>query len=876
MEWRDHDKDQQADLQDNLDHYETLTDKIALELAQVVKVGQNYRFHPTGEGPDPRELFSEARAEAQQSEIQRQQAWDALLALDGWEVTTSLMTLDLAHGIRSIFRDIAPRSQEDLTIKWHGREVTGRVYMRDLLDIAKRGALLPSINSAETGLDYAIFISATPAASQLDQLTKTKNDPRVLFWAPDDLTPSEQSLLVDFAAYRALVGDYRGRDDQLAKDVLGWVQGKLRSQMGIIYRIVPDSYGRGRITAVDHSKMSFDCQGELPAILTPLVAQVLDATYESREMEFDAPAPFNDTNAVNVINGIVKVGEIPRGTKPNRDISAAQNYGFTLQIMRRPNDRKLDLSECRYTRDMDKWITDKLGDSGATMPAVTVYKNFMGIGGPKGLNYGLSRRIVQLYLLCLVREGKIRITLSGSRAPVEAIDYTDIATIDFKVAVLDSFDQVQRLKPPKGWEILAPFAAVLLEDERLLLAHKDAEIQAGVQDLLRFRQEALDPFHGLRNGLDDLFQDIGRANPLEERLAAWEAFLDSEVDASNPIPFLRSALDKAFEYHVYRDDIVRQDELDDFAMRQLEVKQAQVFFQYHDRVLAAARYADVELPDEAALANIRATFEKAHASLEQLGELIASEARLLSELLDPVEEAIESYTVRYLQVFDEVTAHAEQVRQQIESLSDKPSFRVLDRLAEVEQLGADPRPGLQGVIHDVLEQSSQLFPTTLTHAEIERQLRHWPYPPQCALTLQNAGEWLQKADGTLSRCLGALQNALGDKASLLHSEVLRERLAQGHDEPFIAGLLAAQTIEEVADYLVEKLGGESTEEPDPVKLLARYLKKLRVRKLCLRDFKPSKRAIEEADVDKVVGEFRDFLLDALAGGDDELPVVELE
>jgi hypothetical protein len=43
MEWRDHDKGQQADAQDNLGHYEILADQIALELAQVVKEGRTFR-----------------------------------------------------------------------------------------------------------------------------------------------------------------------------------------------------------------------------------------------------------------------------------------------------------------------------------------------------------------------------------------------------------------------------------------------------------------------------------------------------------------------------------------------------------------------------------------------------------------------------------------------------------------------------------------------------------------------------------------------------------------------------------------------------------------------------------------------------------------
>ena len=52
-------------------------------------------------------------------------------------------------------------------------------------------------------------------------------------------------------------------------------------------------------------------------------------------INFDAPAPFNDTEAIKVINGIVKTGDIPKGTKPNQYTSAADNYGYALGIMKK-------------------------------------------------------------------------------------------------------------------------------------------------------------------------------------------------------------------------------------------------------------------------------------------------------------------------------------------------------------------------------------------------------------------------------------------------------------------------------------------------------------------------------------------------------------
>lgn len=883
MEWRDHDKEQQADLRDNLDHYETLTDKVALELAQVSKKGHNYQFNPTGGVKDPRDHFQVARAEAEGNEVLRNQAWEALLDLDGWRVDARLLTIDLAKDIRSIFRDIAPASQADTTVKWHNRQVTGRVFMRDLRDIAARSALLPQINSAETGLDFHVFVSSTPCASELDRLVDTKKDGRVLFWSPDVLSPSELSLLLDFTAYRSLVTDFSGRDTQEAKDVLEWVQNRLRADMGSIYRIVPDRYGRGRIAALDHSNMSFTCQGELNAILTPLIGQALDAVYVSKEIEFDAPAPFDDTNAVNVINGIVKVAEIPRGAKPTKEISAAQNYGFALGIMRRPNDRLLDISQCRYTKDLAEWIESKIGDSGATLPISAVYKNFMGVGGPNGLNYGLSKRMVQLYLLCLAREGKIRVALSGRNIPADAIDYGNIAAIDFKVAVLDAFDQIQRLKPPEGWELLAPYAAVLLEDETIRAARQDSEIQKAVQRVLRYRTEETAAFRDLETGLVDLFTEIDQVNPLAERLTAWSKFLSLPVKATEPLPFLLNALDESFGYRVYRDETARQDEVDDLSVRLIEVKQATTFYGHRDRLRAAARYAawasgDQAPPapaDDPALQQVRSDCLTAAAGFDRLDVLMTSETRLLGELLDPMKDAIQSYAVRYLQAFDRVTACAEQARQDIEGIPSSSGYRALGRLAQVQQLGSDPRPALLTLFAQIAN-GPDLFPASLTRAAVERGLRERPDPPGCPLTLANASDWVGRADAAVARCRGALDSALLEKARLIHSPSLRERLAQGRENAFLADLLSAPSAEAVAAVLLDHLGDGTAVGTDPADLLRRYLMKLQVRRLRLTDFAPSKRTVERSDLEMVVEEFRSFLNSALQAGADELPVVELE
>ncbi|NLX43886.1 MAG: hypothetical protein GXY79_10465, partial [Chloroflexi bacterium] len=829
MEWKDHEQGQQADLQDNLAHYKILTDRLEADLVQIKKEGDRFRFQVDQGGVIPQELYRRTRANVEGNEQELKQAWEALLGLDGWQVQTGLMRIDLGHGVRSIFREIAPESQTNITVNWHGRLIEGRVLMRDLVHLGQRGGALLDINSAETGQDFFVYISSTPAGDAVDNLIRARRDPRMLFWTPDELTPNEQSLLIDFAAYRSLVREYAGKETQDAQTVLGWVQDQLRGQMGTIYSIVTNSYSRGRLAALDHQRIPVNCQGELAAALTPPVSQVLDSVYISRELEFTAPAPLDDTNVINVINGIVKTGQIERGARPNRDISAARNYGVALQIMRPNDDSRLDISQCRYTRDMLKWIESKLLDPTESMSVESLYKNFQGINGPNGIHYGLSRRLVQLYLLCLVRDGKLRVHMSSRNVPVEYIDYTNLAEIEFRTATLDAMAHLQRIRPPEGWNLLAPYAAALLNDPALRNVEQDADIQNAVQTVLAYRQEQKQPFQRFRARFQELFDELDLPNPLADRLQQWETFLTARVDASEAVSDLLRALDRAFGYAVWAEQRTEQGEVDDLVVRRAEVAKAQGFFEQRDRLLDVARYARHDLPDWPELDTVRRVLARTRDQLGNLAYYIDSATPFLTELLEPAEEAIRSYTTRYLQAYEAVVARIEEARQYIEGLPQGAPFRVLERLADVRPLGQDPRPALRNIFRAAVE---SLPPTRATRETLSQELRHWPQPPSCAFTLEDHQDWVEQAEAAVQRCDAALREALLNKAALLHSEALRARLQQGAEEPFLADLLAARTPQEVADKLLATLGGEAAgaaaSAEAAIALLQRYLLEIKV------------------------------------------------
>ncbi len=105
------------------------------------------------------------------------------------------------------------------------------------------------------------------------------------------------------------------------------------------------------------------------------------------------------------------------------------------------------------------------------------------------------------------------------------------------------------------------------------------------------------------------------------------------------------------------------------------------------------------------------------------------ETRLLSELLDPMKEAIQTYRALSSRSLDQVTACTEQAHQDIEDIPASAGYRALERLAQVAQLGGDPRAELDSSFAEIAN-GPDLFPANSRRA-VESELRERPQPPDC-------------------------------------------------------------------------------------------------------------------------------------------------
>jgi uncharacterized membrane protein len=271
--------------------------------------------------------------------------------------------------------------------------------------------------------------------------------------------------------------------------------------------------------------------------------------------------------------------------------------------------------------------------------------------------------MIDIYLLSLVKEGKLRILMSGKGGSPDAIDYTNIADQLFNAALLNSMTKIQRLKAPEGWPVLAPFAAILLEDESLKTIQKDSDITSALDRLKKWREKCRPEVEALIERLDTLMADIQQDNHVADSLASWSKFLSTRIDDSDAISHLLNAFDTSFAYTCYADQEAKSTDLDDLAIRKASWEKAEAFCRHEQKIRAAHRYSQLAVKRSGPVAELMDKLRLLGKRLEHIQDLMESEAKLQSQLLDTLDAVQSVYRTRYLQAYDEVTGKCEAVRQ---------------------------------------------------------------------------------------------------------------------------------------------------------------------------------------------------------------------
>ncbi len=852
MEWKDHDDGRRADKTDNLDHYEILLDKLDLELSQIVKGENGYLFTPVRADVDFRAVFSQYRAEAEQDERLREQAWETLLDGVFWNLENPVDGLARLTEPRDAINSPGPERRQKIRINWRGREVAGTVFLAELGPLSRDPAFAPEVDAFNSDEDFAVYAGLRPCAAAMDAVLSRQKDGRVLFWTPDAPTMAEQALLLDLAACLRIMDDCRSGDDARSGELTEQAGRRLKDQAGKLAKTVSDRFGRGRMAAVNFSAIPFAMQGGPARILEPALTRILDAVYLGWDLAFASPAPFTDDDALNIINGLVKSGTRPRGGKPDKVLKSLQHFGAALHLVTPGDENRLDASDARHAGDILAWIKSRAGQAGREIPVDAVYKNFMGSGIPGNANYGLSRRLVDLYLLCLVRKGDIRILADRRTVPDGIIDAATMADIRFNRKVLAGMKTILPMTPPEGWRILAPFAAVLLDDPGV----KDLRLSADVQTAVERMREALQT-QGLKAGrttveLEDIFTAAGMKNPLAEETALWQALAAAPVSGDHPAENLLRLLDKTFGYHVANVKTALHQDLADFARRKTALASAETFAGVRRDILAAVRYARLTPKGKLKSAELNTALAEVKAAVGRLPDFLDAPARLVSELLAPLNRLRGLYTEQFMAAFDRLAAGAAQAEEMVRVATTGRAALALNALNRVDAL---PRIDAAALEKDARGLAAGLFPRGLSPNQVKAALQTTPFPEGCERLIAEEAE-LAKQNRRIEEAAALLFDAalLGRAEMLIHPKC-RRLLEKEKPDAFISSVLAAGDAAALAGVLKTELAAH----PEKADLLNRRLMTLKITPVKLTDFTPDMILADQEDIPRVVAQFRRFL-----------------
>ena len=607
---------------------------------------------------------------------------------------------------------------------------------------------------------------------------------------------------------------------------------------------------------------------------------MLTAAYVSRDVKFDPPFVFRKEEGVKVINGIVKTGHIAKGAKPNQNISASQNFGFGLNIMKKSAEKELDVSGNAYVQDMWTFIDDKLTDEGQTMKVDTLYKNFMGIGGPK--DYGLTRRMVQIYMLCLVREGRVRVTVgakAGLATPI--LDYSNLADVEFSTKVLDAFGEIQKVAKPEDWEVLRPYAEKLLGVE-IPTTQDDAAISEHRARLRQLFAQERESSSRTASRAQGLFDALKTGNPYEAELGQVVKLFSANVDGGDDIHLLLHALKEAMDYQAFDTNRATPAEVDDLANRLKNYRDIRAFLEYETDIRTAHAYCAITLTDSRELAQARKAVESVRTKLLSLKEYIDSDVKLKTELVghfpavqgetETIAAMIREYSSMYIPTHESVVNGIDASRKQIQDAitgNDMKALGVLDGITALQPASTDALvERLTRLRGEILECPSP------SRSSVEDHLRNGPLH-ECGLSFVNASTHAQAAESAAEEAREMLDHAFRREMEVFLNPGVRERLEQGKTEPAIAGLLACKNTDELRRYLVEAV----QETPGIVDIINRYLRRIVVKRVRVADFRPEVGTIQKDQVRKVAEEFGRFLETQFAdneGDEDSVPMLQLE
>ncbi len=740
----------------------------------------------------------------------------------------------------------------ELPVKsWHGQERSGRVTIADL-------GRSPLVNVEVEGEDdFLIVLSRRPLTEkEVGKLLSKEGkpiDPRVVVWAPAAFDEAEKTTLASIAAHLMVADENRG--GPLQKEALR----EFRKEAHRAFNAIQKAYSRG---IVKTSRTSVDPSGPggVPGILEEAAKVAMDSCYESRNIDF-ASRRFDTQAAVKLINGLVKRSEAV--SEGDQLWSAVENFAPPLGLVRPETPKRLDPGTSRFYQMIEKKVL-QFGRTG--LEVRTVYNWFTGYHPEDGKESpGLTRRMVDVYLLAMVRAGKIRI----SQKKGSFLDRNTIALIDFKPETLRGLERIDLPRPLDNWDKFYSYLEVLLSRREGTLGpvpegslgplYDRGKADEALRSLWADHWINTEEVNNLADDLRGLYRDLGKTNSFDELLLYWLGF------AEEPKP---TVFDDEDVYDAFRRAVIRvaqkedADELDEAALKQFrerfkDYSELRVsFVKSRSKVVRAARLARTSVSSHPELEERQ---QELLAELENVDELILNPDRISVRLLPRIEKFEEAYVPVYVRAVLKLVEAQNELNAAGEEVESSEEVAVLSDFAEELDEARDLLSGLKTILTRA--------PGTLLSAPVARKsgldelVRH---------------EVLLPDDNKIPLQLPRLETAIDERRRSTAEirqvgpgqlkELIRFLLSPGvlavvnsipEILPGLDDIRCAESLDAVAEAL---LALPSRDRKCLAKRLKAALGHKEPKVVQLRQFRPRNGTVlEHSDIDRLVTEFREFL-----------------
>jgi hypothetical protein len=741
-----------------------------------------------------------------------------------------------------------------LTVKsWHGQERSGKVTIADL----EKTQL---INAEVEGEDDFLLVMARRAMTEkdVDKLLRKGAkavDPRVVLWAPAEISDAERTTVATVAAHLLVADEHR--DSPFAKTA----EREFRKDGPRAFEVIVGVYARG-VAKTSRTSMDVSTVGGVEGALTRMASGAMETCYQAREIDF-GNRKFDGTAAVKLINGLVKLDQSV--SEGDQLWSAVENFAAPLGLARPEAPKRLDPEGCKFF----KQIRDKILQHGQTgLEVRTVYNWFTGYRPEDGAeSAGLTRRMVDIYLLCLARKGAVRI----SQKRGGWIDRNNIADIDFKPDTLRGLERVDLPRPLDNWTIFYSYLEVLLSRREDSLgpvpegslgpAFDRAKADESLRSLWADYWLEATEINRIDKDLSSFFRELGKKNTFDELLLYWltyaqeprpAAYEDQEVYLASCRAVLKVA-------GVEEPDSLTPEHLATFKKNFKGLAELRTSFGKTSGVLLrAAKLGSAPVPDEQICKEIWKAQQQVLAELETADELILNPDTVKTRL----EPRLENLEGCYVPAYVDALLELDTVQGELEDAAAcAAGSKELAALNDFASELAEAQKCVERFSGEVAGIPKRLRPSPEDRDKAEAEVKHEAMvkghdkSPLSLATLLAAKSVCQECVETVP---GAGARALLGFATFLRSPGVVAALGKvPKPSAGITTILKAKSEEELAGSLASMAGKERQALAKQLKAALGNKAQKTVR---LSEFSPKTTTLfEPAEIDDVVGDFKKFV-----------------